>query len=164
MRRNLRRTVLTVLTIALATFTFTVLISVPASMDRLVRDASTGLRLVVNNRTAPWGGLPARYCDEIRPLPGAAACVALTGWVANYRDVSDPIQAFAAGPDAKGEFFPSFAQKRITFTLAVRCSASWTPSASSYAEHGSHLWRERGSELPSRQNPHASQAQASVMP
>jgi putative ABC transport system permease protein len=99
MRRNLRRTVLTVLTISLATFTFTILISVPASMDRLVRDASTELRLVVNNRTAPWGGLPARYCDEIRPLPGAAACVALTGWVANYRDVSDPIQAFAAGPE-----------------------------------------------------------------
>jgi putative ABC transport system permease protein len=99
MRRNLRRTVLTMLTISLATFTFTILISVPASMDRLVRDASTELRLVVNNRTAPWGGLPARYCDEIRPLPGAAACVALTGWVANYRDVSDPIQAFAAGPE-----------------------------------------------------------------
>jgi putative ABC transport system permease protein len=99
MRRNPRRTVLTMLTVALATFIFTVLISVPASMDRLVSDAATGLRLVVNNRTAPWGDLPARYCDEIRPLPGAAACVALTGWVANYRDVSDPIQAFAAGPE-----------------------------------------------------------------
>src|SRR5215468_8107689 len=99
MRRNLRRTVLTVLTIAVATFIFTILISVPASMDRLVSDAATSLRLVVNNKTAPWGGVPARYCDEIRQLPGAAACVALTGWVANYRDVSDPIQVFAAGPE-----------------------------------------------------------------
>jgi putative ABC transport system permease protein len=99
MRRNLRRTILTALTIALASFIFTVLISVPASMDRLVGDAATGLRLVVNNRTAPWGGLPARYCAAIRPLPGAAACVALTGWVANYRDISDPIQVFAAGPE-----------------------------------------------------------------
>ncbi len=76
MRRNLRRTILTMLTIALATFIFTILIAVPASMDRLISDASSGLRLVVNNRIAPWGGLPARYCAEIRLLPGAAACVA----------------------------------------------------------------------------------------
>ena len=99
LRRNLRRTILTVLTISLATFIFTVLISVPASMDRLIKDASAGLRLVVNNKTAPWGDLPARYCAEISTLPGAAACVAMTGWVATYRDVSDPIQAFGVGPE-----------------------------------------------------------------
>jgi putative ABC transport system permease protein len=107
MRRNLRRTVLTVLTIAVATFTFTVLISVPASMDRLVSDAATGLRLVVNNKSAPWEDLPARYCGEILALPDAAACVAMTGWVATYRDVSDPIQAFAVGPE-NPDVFPDY--------------------------------------------------------
>jgi putative ABC transport system permease protein len=99
MRRNLRRTILTALTIAVASFIFTILISVPASMDRLVTDASTGLRLVVNNKTAPWGNLPARYCAEIRKLRGTAACVAMTGWFANYQDVSDTIQVFGVGPE-----------------------------------------------------------------
>ena len=107
MRRNLRRTILTALTIALATFVFTVLISVPASMDRIVSDAATGLRLVVNNKTAPWEDLPARYCADIRKLPGAAACVAMTGWFANYRDVSDPIQVFGVGPE-NPDVFPDY--------------------------------------------------------
>jgi putative ABC transport system permease protein len=107
MRRNLPRTILTVLTIALATFIFTILISVPASMDRLVSDAAAGLRLVVNNRTAPWEDLPARYCAEIRTMPGAAACVAMTGWFAHYRDVSDVIQIFAVGPE-NPDVFPDY--------------------------------------------------------
>ena len=48
-RRNLRRTVLTTLTLAMATFIFTVLVSVPASMDGIITDASTTLRLIVSN-------------------------------------------------------------------------------------------------------------------
>jgi len=104
MRRNLRRTILTILTIALATFIYTVLVSVPASMDRIVRDASTTLRLVVNNRTAPWEDLPARYCDEISKLRGCAACVAITGWFATWQDVSDPVSAFGCGPELSNVF------------------------------------------------------------
>ena len=86
MRRNLRRTILTILTIALATFIYTVLVSVPASMDRVVKDASGTLRLIINNKTAPWEDLPARYCDDINKMPNVAACVAITGWPATWRD------------------------------------------------------------------------------
>jgi putative ABC transport system permease protein len=107
MRRNPRRTILTTLTIALATFIYTVLVSVPASMDRIIKDASTTLRLVVNNRTAPWENLPARYCDDIRRLPGCAACVAITGWFATWRDVSDPVFAAACGPELS-KVFPDY--------------------------------------------------------
>ncbi|MGA8538827.1 MAG: hypothetical protein WB566_04975, partial [Terriglobales bacterium] len=99
MRRNLRRTILTILTIALATFIYTVLVSVPASMDRVVKDASGTLRLIINNKTAPWEDLPARYCDDINKMPGVAACVAITGWPATWRDVSDPVFAVGAGPE-----------------------------------------------------------------
>ncbi len=96
MRRNLRRVLLTAATIALATFIFTVLISTPASMDRILANATKTLRLVVNNRSA-WYGIPARYCNEIAAMPGAAACVAVTGWPSYYRDPSDTIMAGATG-------------------------------------------------------------------
>ena len=108
MRRNLRRTILTMLTIALATFIYTVLVSVPASMDRVVKDASGTLRLIINNKTAPWEDLPARYCDDINKMPGTAACVAITGWPATWRDVSDPVFAVGAGPEISG-VFPDYA-------------------------------------------------------
>jgi putative ABC transport system permease protein len=118
MRRNLRRTILTILTIALATFIYTVLVSVPASMDRVVKDASGTLRLIINNKTAPWEDLPARYCDDINKMPGVAACVAITGWPATWRDVSDPVFAVGAGPEI-GDVFPDYAltkqQRDATF-------------------------------------------------
>ena len=111
MRRNLRRTILTTITIALATFIFTILISVPASMDRIIRDASGTLRLVVNNRTAPWYDLPARYCNEIREMPGCVACASITGWPATYRSPRDVVMAFAVSPEL-GQVFPDYGLSR----------------------------------------------------
>ncbi len=108
MRRNLRRTILTILTIALATFIYTVLVSVPASMDRVVKDASGTLRLITVNKTAPWEDLPARYCDDINKMPGVAACVAITGWFATWRDVSEPVFGVGAGPEI-ADVFPDYA-------------------------------------------------------
>jgi putative ABC transport system permease protein len=108
MRRNLRRTILTVLTIALATFIYTVLVSVPASMDRVLKDASNTLRLITVNKTAPWEDLPARYCDDINKMPGVAACTAITGWPAIWRNVSDPVFAVGAGPEI-ADVYPDYA-------------------------------------------------------
>ena len=99
MLRNLRRTILTTLTVALATFIFAVLISVPTSMDRIISDASTTLRLVVNNRTGPWYGVPARDCLQIREMPGCIACASVTGWFANYRDDRDGVFAAGVSPE-----------------------------------------------------------------
>ena len=107
LRRNPRRSILTALTVTLATFIYAVLISVPASMDRIVNDASSTLRLIVVNRSLPFYGIPGRYCDQVRELPGAAACVAVTGWPATYRDVSDQILAVAEGLQI-ADVFPDY--------------------------------------------------------
>lgn len=107
MRRNLRRTTLTSLTIALATFVYLVLAAVPRTMDRIVHDASATLRLIVINKNLPLYGMPARYCDQIRKMPGVAACVALTVWPATYQNVSDRILAVAEGLEI-ADVFPDY--------------------------------------------------------
>src|SRR5713226_9575727 len=96
LRRHLRRTVLTSLTIVLATFVFVVLVSVPASMDTIISDASKTLRVMINNRTGPWYDLPPRYCDQIEKMPGVTACATLTGWPSTYREDREGLQTFAA--------------------------------------------------------------------
>jgi putative ABC transport system permease protein len=125
MRRNLRRTILTILTIALAAFIYTVLVSVPASMDRIVRDASGTLRLIIVNKTAPWQDLPARYCDQIDKMPGAAACVGITGWFATWRDVGETIFCAAAGPEIS-DVFPDYQLSREHQRLAAKDRRSAT--------------------------------------
>jgi putative ABC transport system permease protein len=107
LRRHARRTVLTSLVIAMSTFVLAVLIAVPASMNRVIQEASEGLRLVVNNRTAPQVQMPARYCQEIDRMTGVAACVAVSGWFSTWRDVSQPIFCAAAGPEVS-DVFPDY--------------------------------------------------------
>src|SRR5208337_5622768 len=89
------------------------------------KDASTTLRLVINNRTAPWYDLPARYCGQIREMPGCAACVAITGWPATYRDPRDSVFAAAVGPEIN-DVFPDYGltAEAMTTMLKDRRAAS----------------------------------------
>jgi hypothetical protein len=97
MRRQLRRTILTGLTFAVAVFIYTVLVAVPWSMDRIAANASTGLRLVVTERNSRR--LPARYCNDIRKMPHVLGCAAEVPWTAVYRDPKDPIVTYGVTAD-----------------------------------------------------------------
>jgi putative ABC transport system permease protein len=107
LRRNLRRSILTAFTISVATFAYVVLTAVPGSMDRIVHDASATLRLIVMNRSLPFYGIPAHYCDVVRKMPGAAACVAIAGFPATYRDSSNQILAVGEGLEI-ADVFPDY--------------------------------------------------------
>ncbi len=97
MRRQLRRTILTGLTFAVAILIYTVLSAIPASMDRIAEGASKGLRLIV---TAPNAyKLPARYCDPIRKMPHVLGCAPEILWGAIYRDPKDVILLTGVTPD-----------------------------------------------------------------
>ncbi len=97
MRRQLRRTILTGLTFAVAILIFTVLSAIPASMDRIAEGASKGIRLIV---TAPNAyKLPARYCDPIRKMPHVLGCASEIVWGATYRDPKDMILTYGVNPD-----------------------------------------------------------------
>jgi putative ABC transport system permease protein len=97
MRRQLRRTVLTALTFAVAVFIYTVLVAVPWSMDRIAYNASKGLRLVVTERNN--NNLPARYCGPIRKLPHVLGCAPEILWGAMYRDPKSPIITYGVTSD-----------------------------------------------------------------
>jgi putative ABC transport system permease protein len=118
LRHNIRRTILTVLTVAFAIFIFTVLVSVPASMDRIISDASRSLRVIVSNRTGAWYGLPVRYCDQIEKIPGVVGCTALTGFPAQYRDEQENIGAFAM-TDHSPKVFPDYHYSDDTVRLLL---------------------------------------------
>lgn len=97
MRRQLRRTILTALTFAVAVFIYTVLVAVPWSMDRIAYNASKGLRLVVTERNN--NSLPARYCGPIRKLPHVLGCAPEILWQAIYRDPKSPIVTYGVTSD-----------------------------------------------------------------
>jgi putative ABC transport system permease protein len=97
MMRQARRTLLTSLTIAVATLVFAMLLAVPSSMDRIIETAARGQRLFVTNRAGPYG-LPAKDCLEIRELAHVTGCAAEWDVFFLYRNDSDWIGAVAADP------------------------------------------------------------------
>jgi len=84
-------------TAMVASFLFTVLVSVPASMNSITRDAGNELRVIVTAPNAYM--LPLWYCDAIRKMPGVVAASASLQWGAVYRDPRDLIIAFGEDPD-----------------------------------------------------------------
>jgi putative ABC transport system permease protein len=92
MRRQLRRTILTALTFAVAVFLYTVLVAVPVSMDRIAADAAKGLRLITIAHNSYR--LPAKYCNEIRKMPHVVACAPEVQFTTIYRDPRDYITTF----------------------------------------------------------------------
>src|SRR5262245_15437627 len=89
MRRQLRRTILTALTFAVAVFLYTVLVAVPVSMDRIAADAAKGLRLITIAHNSYR--LPAKYCNEIKKMRHVVACAPELQFTTIYRDPRDYI-------------------------------------------------------------------------
>jgi putative ABC transport system permease protein len=97
MLRQPRRTILTGLTFAIAVFIYTVLIAVPASMNRITEDISQALRLVV---TAPNAyRLPAKYCGAIQRMPHVLGCAPAIQFSGIYRDPKEMIVTFGVSGD-----------------------------------------------------------------
>jgi putative ABC transport system permease protein len=97
MGRQLRRTILTALTFAVAVFLYTVLIAVPVSMDRIAADAAKGLRLIVIAHNSYK--LPAKYCNVIKKMPHVIACAPEIQFDAIYRDPRDSIMMLGVTDD-----------------------------------------------------------------
>lgn len=120
--RRLLRTSLSVFTAFIAAFLFTVLVSVPASIDRITSDASNELRVIVTAPNAYM--LPIWYRDAIRKMPGVVAATAELEWGATYRDPREPIIAFGVDPDIvkvypEGHLTPEETQQLLRDRSAV---------------------------------------------
>ncbi len=97
MRRQLRRTILTGLTFAVAVFLYTVLVAVPVSMDRIAADAAKGLRLITIAHNSYR--LPAKYCNDIKKMPHVLACAAELQFNTICRDPRNYITIFGVTQD-----------------------------------------------------------------
>ena len=138
MRRQLRRTILTALSFAVAVFLYTVLVAVPVSMDRIAADAAKGLRLIVIAHNSYK--LPAKYCNEIKKMPHVEACAPEIQFNAIYRDPRKSVMAMGVTEDifavsSSSDFQVSAEARKAMF--ADRRSASV----------GSVLMREQGWKL-----------------
>ena len=106
--RNRRRTLLTVISIAVSVFIFAGLISLPGFVDEILRDPANSLRLVCYSKASLLYTLPESYRRRIEKLPHVTAVMGESIFLGTYRDPNLQLPAVAMDSDHVREMFPDW--------------------------------------------------------
>ncbi len=87
--RNPRRAILTTLAIAVSIFVLSVLLSLPAIADRILRDRASSLRLICHSKAGMFYSLPEAYRRRIESRPDVQAVTAFTLFLGIYHQPTD---------------------------------------------------------------------------
>ena len=121
--RNRRRTILSVLSIAVSTCIFAGLMSVPAVAARILRDRVSTLRLICGNKAGFNYLLPAAYGETIRDLPHVSAMTGYLVMMTSYRKAGELIPVIGLDPDQFHAIWPEWASAQDAAALGRSRSA-----------------------------------------
>ena len=106
--RNRRRTLLTILSIAVSVFMFGALMSLPTLVEEILRDRADSVRVITMAKTGMSYSLPSAYVARIRNLPRVEAVTGESLFLATYRDPKDLVPAVSVDPNQIEALFPDF--------------------------------------------------------
>jgi putative ABC transport system permease protein len=121
--RNRRRTILSVLSIAVSTCIFAGLMSVPAVAARILRERVSALRLICGNKAGYNYLLPAAYAETIRDLPHVSAMTGYLVMMTTYRKAGELIPVVGIDPDQLHVIWPEWASAQDASALGHSLSA-----------------------------------------
>jgi putative ABC transport system permease protein len=108
--RNRRRTVLTILSIALSLFLLSTLMTVLTELGRESPDGDQHLRLVVRRASSLGDPLPESYLDKLKRTPGVRMVHTLSWFGGIYGDERNFFANFGCDPET---LFPMFNENHI---------------------------------------------------
>jgi len=103
--RSKRRTILTVLSIAVSLFIFSALVSMPAVANRFLADSASNTRLACHNKAGITYGIPEAYRQRITATPHVTAVTTQSWFGGIYHDVSDQFPNTSVDPEMVGEMW-----------------------------------------------------------
>ena len=106
--RNRRRTLLTVLSIAVSVFMFGALMSLPTLVDEILKDRANSVRIITYAKTGLSYPLPAAYAAKIAQVPHVEAVTGESVFPGTYRDPKDFVPAAAMDPTQLEALFPDW--------------------------------------------------------
>lgn len=106
--RNRRRTLLTMISIAVSLFVFSALTSMPTVVNQVLASMATSRRLVVHNKAGLAYGLPHAYLPKIIAVPHVEAAVAQSWFGGIYHEVNDQFPNWALDLDGVEKVFPDW--------------------------------------------------------
>ena len=97
--RSKRRTILTILSIAVSLFIFSALVSFPTLAREILADRASSLRIAVHNKAGVTYSMPEAYKQRIASTPHVIAVVPESWFGGVYHEVYDQFPNLAVDPD-----------------------------------------------------------------
>src|SRR5438876_7251542 len=93
--RTKRRTILTILSIAVSLFIFSVLVSLPTFANQMLADTTSSVRILCRTKMGLGYPLPVAYKSKIATIPHVVAVAPLVIYGGIYHEVSDQFPSVA---------------------------------------------------------------------
>ncbi len=106
--RSKRRNILTVISIAVSLFIFSVLMSVPTFANQMLADTASSLRIVCRTKMGFGYPLPEAYKVKIETMPHVVAVVPDVLYGGIYHEASDQFPSVAMEPEKIDVMFPDW--------------------------------------------------------
>src|SRR6516225_9092717 len=97
--RSKRRTILTILSIAVSLFIFAVLVSLPTFANQMVADTTSSVRILCRTKMGLGYPLPEAYKVKIATIPHVVAVAPVVIYGGIYHEASDQFPSVATEPD-----------------------------------------------------------------
>src|ERR1700675_5011737 len=106
--RSKRRTILTVLSIAVSLFIFSALISIPTVANQILGDTASSTRIAAHNKAGLAYSIPMAYRQRIAKVPHVEAVLAQSWFGGVLHDVTDQFPNFAVDHEEVGKVYPDW--------------------------------------------------------
>src|SRR5256712_8887959 len=93
--RTKRRTILTILSIAISLFIFSVLVSLPTFANQMLADTTSSVRILCRTKMGLGYPLPVAYKSKIATIPHVVAVAPLVIYGGIYHEASDQFPSVA---------------------------------------------------------------------
>jgi putative ABC transport system permease protein len=97
--RSKRRTILTVLSIAVSLFIFSALVSIPTVANQILGDTASSTRIATHNKAGLAYSIPIAYRQRIVTIPHVEATIAQSWFGGVYHELYDQFPNFAVDHD-----------------------------------------------------------------
>jgi putative ABC transport system permease protein len=106
--RSKRRTIFTLISIAVSLFIFSALVSMPAVVNRFLADSAASNRVACHNKAGVTYGIPEAYKQAIAATPHVEAVVAQSWFGGIYHEVADQFPNMSVDPEQVGAMWPDW--------------------------------------------------------
>ena len=113
--RSKRRTILTVLSIAVSLFIFSALVSVPTVANQILGNTASGTRIATHNKAGLAYSIPIAYKQRIVTIPHVEVVVPESWFGDVYHEVSDQFPNLAVDPEQVDLMWPDWGISREQF-------------------------------------------------